>query len=155
MAEANSQADISWNDELWIGRTSGGSTTWTQIMGIEEIVMPERIPEDVDVTHQQSPGRSRETIPGLLPVGELSQPLQLWAAHPSQVMLQTLADLAAAGTAEDVSIEMNIAGIRRTYRGHVKAFTPSGTVGEKRMATLSAALFNVITPNPRTVSEDG
>lgn len=152
MAEAVSQADISWNDELWIGRTSGSTTTWTQIMGVEEIAMPERVPEDVDVTHQQSPGRSRETIPGLLPVAELSQSLQLWAEHASQTMLQTLADLTAAGTPEDVSVEMNIGGIRRTYRGHIKAFTPTGTVGEKRMATLAASLFNVIAPNPRALS---
>lgn len=152
MVEVVSQADVAWQDELWVGRTSGGSLAWTQILGIEELAMPEKTPDDIEVTHMQSPGRSRETIPGLLPVADFAQDLQFWPTHASQVLLDELAGLSEAGTAEDVQIEFNVGGIRRTYRGHITGFTPSGSVGEKRMASLAAKIFGRITPNPRTVA---
>lgn len=151
--EIASQADISYQDELWIGRTSGSQTTWTQILGVEEIGMPEKAPDDVDVTHQQSPGRSKETIPGLLAAADWSQDLQFWPGHASQVMLDELATLTEAGTPEYISIEFNVGGLRRTYRGYVSTFTPTGSVGDKRTASLAAKIFERITPNPRTVAE--
>ena len=147
--EVASQADIGWQDELWIGRTVAEVTTWTQILGVETLGTPERTPEEVDVTHMQSPGRTRETIPGLLTSADWSQELQYWPAHESQVLLDTLAGLTETGEKEDVLVEFGVGGVRRTYRGHVNTFTPSSTVGDKRMVTLGMKIFERITPNPR------
>lgn len=154
--ETASKATISYKDELWIGRSAsgGGSPVFTQILGIETVAMPARVPEDVDVTHQQSPGRSRETIPGLLPVAEFSQDMQFWPTDPGQMIVDELADLTEAGTPEDMLLEMVVGDIRRTYRGHVTAYTPSGTVGDKRMAAMSAKLFERRTDNPRVPEAD-
>ncbi|WP_294932425.1 phage tail tube protein [uncultured Paracoccus sp.] len=154
--EVASQVGIGWQDELWIGRSAsgGGSTTWTQILGIETIDAPEKVPEDIDVTHMQSPGRTRETIPGLLAAADWSQELQYWPDHASQQLLDTLAALNETGEKEDVMVEFVVGGIRRTYRGYVNHFTPQSSVGEKRMATLSMKIFNRISPDPR-VPEDG
>lgn len=151
--EAASQADIGYQDELWIGRTPTppGAVVWTQILGIEEIGMPEKTPEDVDVTHMQSPGRSRETIPGLMAAADFSQEMQFWPQHPSQVLLDELATLTEEGTREDVQVEMNVAGMRRTYRGYVNTFTPNASVGEKRTATLSLKVFERVA-NSRVVA---
>ena len=154
--EVASQVGIGWQDELWIGRTAsgGGAATWTQILGVETIDTPEKVPEDIDVTHMQSPGRTRETIPGLLAAADWSQEIQYWPAHESQVLLDELATLNETGEKEDVMVEFVVGGIRRTYRGYVNAFTPQSSVGEKRMATLAMKIFNRISPDPR-VPEDG
>ncbi len=150
--EVASQADIGWQDELWIGRTVAEVTTWTQILGVETLGTPERTPEEADVTHMQSPGRTRETIPGLLTSADWSQELQYWPAHESQELLETLAGLTETGEKEDVLVEFGVGGVRRTYRGYVNTFTPTSTVGEKRMATLGMKIFERITPNPREVT---
>lgn len=150
--EIPSQAEIGYQDELWIGRTptGGGEETWLQILGIESLNTPEKTPEDVDVTHMQSPGRTRETIPGLLASADWSQDLQYWPGHASQVLLEELAGLTEDGDREDIHVEFIVGGIRRTYRGYVNAFTPQSSVGEKRMATLSMKIFERVTPDPRT-----
>ena len=149
MVEIASQVDISYQDELWIGRTEGSSTEWTQILGLETVSPPERAPEEIDVTHQQSPGRTRETIPGLLSSADWSQELQYWPEHESQALLEELATLTEDGTAEHVMVEFVVGGVRRTYRGYVNAFTPTGPVGDKRMVNLAMKIFERITPDPR------
>lgn len=142
MAEAASQATVSYDDQLWIGREDGGSTTWMQVFGVEEVAMPENTPDDIDVTHQQSPGRTKETIPGMLAAADYSQDMQYWPADPGQVALDELAELSGEGTQEYVKFAFVVGGVQRTYRGYVKTFTPTATVGEKRMASLTAAIFN-------------
>lgn len=129
MVEIASKADIGYQDELWIGQYPSGGTgtpTFTQILGVETVGMPEKIPEDVDVTHMQSPGRSRETMPGLLPVGDLSQEMQFWPTDPGQIIVDEMATLTEAGTREIVLLEMVVGGMRRTYRSYVTSYTPSG-----------------------------
>lgn len=154
MAELASQAEVAWNDELWIGRTpsGGGTATWTQIFGVEELNTPERTPDDVDVTHMQSPGRNRETIPGLMGAADWSQDLQYWPTHTSQVLLDTLATLTETGEKEDVLVEFHVGGLRRTYRAYVNTFTPQASVGEKRMVTLSLKVFDRQATNPRVIT---
>lgn len=156
MVEVASQVGIGWQDELWIGRSAsggGGTVTWTQILGIETINAPEKVPEDIDVTHMQSPGRTRETIPGLLAAADWSQEVQYWPEHASQTLLDTLAALNETGEKEDVMVEFVVGGIRRTYRGYVSHFTPQSSAGEKRMATLAMKIFERVTPNPREPEE--
>ncbi|KEP68434.1 hypothetical protein DL1_11945 [Thioclava dalianensis] len=149
MVEKVSQADIAYQEELWIGRTVAEATTWTQILGIKELSMPESVPEDVDATHMQSPGRTKETIPGLLPVADWSQDKQYWAGDPGDVLLDELAALTEAGTSEDVLVEFKIDDSRRTYRGYVNSFTIGGTVGELRMATVAMKIFERQATNDR------
>lgn len=154
MVEVATQASISYQEEMWIGRTpeGGGAVAWTQVLGIETVGMPEKTPEEVDATHQQSPGRTREVIPGMLTSADMSQEMQYWPAHVSQILLDELAALTEAGTKEDILVEFNVGGLRRTYRGYVSTFIPTGTVGEKRMVTLGLKLFERLATNPRTVT---
>lgn len=149
---------IAYDWELWIGREDdpGPGTTWTQIYGFETLPFPDQVPEDVDVTHINSPGRTRETIPGLLPVVDWSQEKQLWPADAGDVLLEALAVLTAAGTREIVQFEFNIdpagTSIRRTYRGYVNSFNPSGTVGDKAMGSLAIKILDRQATNPRTIA---
>lgn len=157
MPERRSEADVSWGDQLYIGRfaSGGGDPAFTQIYGIETMPMPERAPEDMDVTHQQSPGRSRETIPGLMAAADYSLEKQLWATDAGDLLLDELAGLSEAGNAEHVLIEFVVADIRRTYRGYVNAFTPQAPVGEKRPVTVAFKIFNRVTPDPRPLPPAG
>lgn len=149
--EVPSRADVAWQDELWIGRTAsgGGSPTWTQILGIETISMPERVPESIRVTHMQSPGRNHEDIPGFMDSADHGQDLQDWGED--EVFLELLDDLAAlteAGTPEYVQIAFVVGKRQRTYRGYVNSFTPAATVAEKRTAAASFKILNRIKPDP-------
>jgi len=155
MPQIASKADIAYDWELWIGRNLN-TPVWTQIRGFEALPFPEQAPEDIDVTHLQSPGRTRETIPGLLPVAAWSQGKQLWVGDDGDQLLTTLADLTEAGTKEDVLIEFNLdpsgTAIRRTYRGYVNTFTPTGSVGDKAMATVSMKIMERQASNARTIA---
>jgi hypothetical protein len=160
MPQIASKADIAYDWELWIGRTTiveeAPVVTWTQIRGFESLPFPEQVPEDVDVTHMQSPGRTRETIPGLLPVADWSQEKQLWDGDDGDVLLFALADLTEAGTKEDVLIEFNLipAGTsrRKTYRGYVNSYIPTETMGDKAMASLNLKLMELQASNTRTIA---
>lgn len=155
MTQSAFAGDIAYDWEFWIGRDSGGATVWTQIYGFENLPFPDQVPEDVDVTHMQSPGRTRETIPGMLPVADWSQEKQLWDGDPGDTLLEELADLTAAGDRETVLMEFNVdpsgAGIRRTYRGYVNSYIPTGSVGDKSMASVSVKIMDRQPTNPRTI----
>jgi hypothetical protein len=156
VVEVASKADIGYQDELWIGRTVSSTTTWTQILGITELAAPSKVPDDIDVTHMQSPGRSRETIPGLLAIGDWSQDLQYWPGEAHDTLLEDLAEQTETGDREIVQIEFLFATgatpVRRTYSGYVNEYTPQGSVGEIRTVTLGLKLFDRVTPNPRTIA---
>lgn len=155
MAQAASQAELAYDWELWIGRTVAATLTWTQIYGFEALPFPEQTPEDIDVTHLQSPGRTRETIPGLLPVADWSQEKQLWN-DAGDDLLEELATLTATGEREDVLFEFNIdpdgTGLRRTYRGYVNQFTPTGSVGDKSMVTAAFKILDRQLTNDRVIA---
>lgn len=156
MTQKSFAGDIAYDWELWIGRTVATVTTFTQIFGFETLPFPDQVPEDIDVTHLQSPGRTRETIPGLLPVADWSQEKQYWPADAGDVMLEALAALTAAGTKEEVLIEFNIdpagTSARRTYRGYVNSYTPTGTVGDKAMASLAVKIMDRQSTNSRVIA---
>lgn len=155
MAQKAFAGEIAYDWELWIGRTAGETTTWTQIFGLESLPFPDQVPEDIDVTHHQSPRGTRETIPGLLPVVDWSQDKQLWPGDAGDTLLETLAGLTAAGTKEDVLVEFNLdpagTSIRRTYRGYINSYTPTGSVGDKAMASLSVKIMERQSSNARTI----
>ena len=152
--------EIAYDWELWIGRTAlvedEPVTTFTQIYGFESLPFPDQVPEDEDATHMQSPGRTRETIPGLLPVADWSQEKQMWPEDPGDILLDTLASLTAAGTEELVLIEFNLlpagTSIRRTYRGYINSYIPTGTVGTKAMVSMSAKIMDRQATNARVIA---
>lgn len=152
MTGVASEVDVAYGDQLWIGRTVGETTTWTEILGIETLNFPTKAPEEVDVTHLRSPGRSRETIPGLMPVADWSQAIQYWPGEDHDVLLESLYAVAEGGERELVLVEFFVeGGARRTYSGYVDDYTPQGTVGDKRMVNLGLKLFDRQETNPRTL----
>ena len=159
MGQTASKADIAYDWELWIGRETGTEqdpeTTWTQIRGFTALPFPDQQPERQDVTHMQSPGRARETIPGLLPEAEWSQEKQLWPDDDGDVLLKDLSGLTRAGTPEEVLIEFNLepdgTSFRETFRGEVASYVPTGTVGDVAVANLSLLIRDPQATNPRVI----
>lgn len=159
MTQKEFAGDIAYDWELWVGREpvpGAGGHVFTQIYGFESLPFPDQMPEDQDVSHMQSPGRTRESTPGMLPAVDFSQEKQFWKGDPGDIILDALAALTFAGTKENVLIEFNLdpAGnsSRRTYRGYVNSYTPTGTVGEKIMANLSAKLLDRQPANARVIA---
>jgi hypothetical protein len=158
MPQAAFGGDIAYDWEMWIGRAGGTeqapTTDWTQIYGWTDLPWPDQVPEDIDVTHMQSPGRTRETMPGLLPVAEWSQQKQLWQDAGDDV-LEALADLTRAGTRELVLIEFNLipagSSYRTTWQGYVNSFIPMGTVGGVAMVNVNLRLMQPQATNTRTI----
>lgn len=157
MPQVASEVEIAYDWEMWIGRTTivedAPVVNWTQIYGFEDLPFPAQVPEDVDVTHMQSPGRTREAIPGLLPVADVSLTKQYWPNNAGDELLETLSALTASGDREDVLMEFHISGAaRRTYRGYVNSFDPTGTVGDKAMAAINLKVFEPQATNERVIA---
>jgi len=134
MPEALSQVDIGYGTVIRVGR--GETPTWTQIMGGEQAGVPSQPPEDIDVTHFQSPGRTRETMPGLKPVADFDLELQYWPDSDTDVLLMELADLTSAGEREIVLLEITPNGGQTwTFQAYLNAYVPSMAVGDKQMVT--------------------
>lgn len=156
MAQKDFAGSIAYDWELWVGRTESETLTWTQIYGFTDFPFPDQVPDDEDATHMQSPGRTKETTPALLPVADWSQEKQLWSGDPGDVLLDALATLTAAGTAENVLIEFNMDPegglVRRTYRGYINSYTPTGSVGGKSMVNVAAKIMDRQPTNVRVIA---
>lgn len=134
MPEALSQVDIGYGTVSRVGR--GAGPTWTQIMGGETAAVPSQPPEDIDVTHFQSPGRTRETMPGLKPVADYELELQYWPGSATDLLLTELADLTSAGSREIVLLEITPnGGSTWIFQAYLNEYVPSMAVGDKQMVT--------------------
>ena len=158
MAQKAFDGVVTYDWELWVGRKIGAATeyTFTQIFGMKDLPFPDQMPESLDVTHINSPGNTKEKIGGMMDSVEVSQEKQYWPDDAGDRVLLDLAALSAAGNAEDVLIEFNIkpdgTSERRTYRGHVLGYNPTGAVGEIAMANLSMEVFDRQAANERTIA---
>ncbi|MBL1438338.1 MAG: hypothetical protein COB08_019340 [Rhodobacteraceae bacterium] len=131
-----SLVDIGYGTKIRIGR--GGGPAWTNIMGAEKASVPSQPPEDIDVTHFDSPDRTRETMPGMKAVADYGLELQYWTGSPTDLLLQELSDLTGAGTRELVLLEITPnGGTTVMYQCYVNEYVPSMSVGEKQMVAAS------------------
>lgn len=136
MAEMLSQVEVGFGSVVRVG--VGPTPTWTQLYGLETVTMPSQPPEDIDVTHQQSPGRTRETRPGLKAVADWSLEMQYWAGSDTDVLLEGLAEQTDAGEPTIVLLEITVyGGSPRTFQAYLNEYLPSSPIGEKQMVTAN------------------
>ncbi len=134
MPEQLSQVQIGHGTVIRVGR--GATPEWTQIMGGETAGIPSQPPEDIDVTHFQSPGRTRETMPGMKPVADYSLELQYWPGSDTDVLLTELDELTAAGNREIVLLEITPnGGSTWVFQSYLNEYVPQMSVAEKQMVT--------------------
>ncbi|WP_404861863.1 hypothetical protein [Georhizobium sp. MAB10] len=149
MPEQNSLVDIGYGSVIRVGR--GATPEWTQLMGLETVTVPSQPPEDVDVTHQQSPGRTRETKPGMKPVADYALEMQYWPGSDTDVLLTELDELTVQGNREIVLLEITPnGGATWTFQAYLNEYIPSSPLGEKQMVTANwkvmARVFEEVTP---------
>jgi hypothetical protein len=136
MPEVNSQVDIGYGSVIRVGRGSGPA--WTQLYGLETVTVPSQPPEDIDVTHQQSPGRTRETKPGMKPVADYALEMQYWPGSDTDVLLTELDVLTSEGNREIVLLEITPnGGSTWTFQAYLNEYIPSSPLGEKQMVTAN------------------
>lgn len=136
MPEQNSQVDIGYGSVVRFGR--GVTPTWTQLMGLETVTVPSQPNEDIDVTHQQSPGRTRETMPGLKPVADYALEMQYWPGSDTDVLLTELDELTAKGEREIGLLEITPnGGATWTFMAYLNEYVPTSPLGEKQMVTAN------------------
>lgn len=137
MPEQTSQVDIGYGSVVRVGR-GASPAVFTQLMGLETVTVPSQPPEDVDVTHQQSPGRTRETIPGLKPVADYALEMQYWPGSDTDTLLVELDEKTAQGNREIVLLEITPnGGATWTFMAYLNEYVPTSPLGEKQMVTAN------------------
>lgn len=72
MAEHATQAVIGWGSNLALGRGDGPPETFDPIMEVVSFDPPDEKGDDIEVTHFESPDRTKEYIRGMIDAGEAS-----------------------------------------------------------------------------------
>lgn len=138
---ASSGVTLGHGTKVRVGRiTSGsGAVTWTTLKGVEEAQFPDKTPDDVDVTHLESPGGSEESIPGLKKLGTLPMPIQY---APGGETDEVLSELDASSPKEDFILEITpVGGIAKQWYSYVNSWRPTGINAKDKM--MAEAIFKV------------
>ena len=86
---AASQAALGYGSKFLISDNSSPGV-YTEIAEVFNITPPSFEADDVDVTHNQSPNSTRETIPGLKTPGDCSFEMNFVPGSSSDVLIRTL-----------------------------------------------------------------
>ncbi|WP_127109929.1 hypothetical protein [Pararhodobacter zhoushanensis] len=116
---------------LRVGR--GETPDWIIITGLQNVEWPDRMPADLDVTHQASPGATEENRPGLLPAVDWTQEMLLDAGSDGDTALTELnVRDGATGDKELHLVEITVGtGVNKkqlTCMGYLKDYKPVGAL---------------------------
>ncbi|WP_414898431.1 phage tail tube protein [Rhodovulum sp. YEN HP10] len=100
---------------------------------VNEITPPNQQADDIDVTHQKSPGKTREYIAGMIEPGDMTVSLNWIPGSPTDLVIQSLK---ASGARRRMRIAWNN-GIAWTFTGYIKGFEPSTALGDKMTGTVT------------------
>ncbi|MDF1801724.1 phage tail tube protein [Thalassovita sp.] len=133
---SSSGAVRGYGSTVRIGR--GETPAWTKLTGVEEFDFPDQTPDDVPVTHLESPSDTEEGIPGMKKLAAWSLNMHYVPGNASDVLLMALAD-----TREAVLLELTAVGAGAVqYAAYVKSWRPTGIKGtDKMMAELSMTVM--------------
>ena len=143
---AVSAAMIGYNSKIFVESADSPNDsppTYNELAEITNITPPNFETDDVDVTHMQSPNRTREFIAGLTDPGEASFEMN-WVPGSATDML--LLDLKTAGTV----VNWKIVWPNATYwefTGYVKGFEPTAETEDKLTATITIRVSGSVTPS--------
>ena len=106
-----------------VGR--GETPDWTPITGLQNVEFPDRIPADLDITNQASPGAAEENMPGLLPAIDWSLDLLLDSGSDGDTALDELNERTGASK-ELHLVEVSVGGKTLTCVAYLKDYKPNG-----------------------------
>ncbi|MBA2627186.1 MAG: hypothetical protein H0U85_04185 [Gemmatimonadales bacterium] len=133
---AETQARIGFGTLL---KRGNGATpeVFTTIAEVKSITPPQADADDVDVTHMESPGRSREFIQGLTNPGEASFEVNWIPDDPTQDHLTGLLADQQAGTVRNWQIVLPAGLLTWGFRGYVKKFNPDIPTDKELKASVT------------------
>lgn len=125
---------------------------FVKLAGIGDVTFPVNETEEVEVTHQESPGRAKEFIAGLTDNGEVSVPVHYVPLSPTDMLLNSI-----RATGETVQIRFTAAngGPPETYAGFCKRYARTAPVQGAMTAEAVFRISGIIEPESEPpVSED-
>ena len=131
-----SQAMIGYGSKFYIesANSPGDSPPhYNEIAEVFNITPPNEQTDDVDVTHNQSPNRRREFIPGLIDAGECSFEMNFVPGSASDMILL---DLKTAGTVVNCKVLFPNAATWE-FLAFVKGYEISMATEDKMTATVT------------------
>ena len=133
-------ADIGYNSTLEVSTTPGGST-YTAIGEVTSITPPNESVDVIDVTHMDSPNRTREFIQGLIDPGDASAEVN-WV--PGGVTEDFVLGWRTSGETRNVRITM-ANDTTYTFPAFVTGWSPQAPVDGKLAATLTMKVAGAVT----------
>jgi len=135
-----SNADLGYNTRFAI-EDAPGSGVFVELAEVYSVTPPEVTIGEVDVTHFQSPGRSRQYIPALSDNGMAQAEMNY---IPNSVTDQRLEALRAAGTVLAMRITYPN-GARVTFPAYVSTYAKSIPVDDRMTATAGFKVSGAVT----------
>lgn len=128
---AASEASLGYGSKFKI--TDPATTTLIDIAEVFNITPPNFEADDVDVTHNQSPNRTRETIAGLKSPGDCSFEMNFVPGSSSDVLIRSL-----LGSGEQVDCQIEFPNAETwDFLASVKGYEVSLPTDDKMTATVS------------------
>lgn len=117
------------------------SSTWTELGEVHNVTPPNESVDQVDVTHMQSPNRTREFIQGLIDPGDMTVEMN----HiPSSATDAYLIAWRSAGDKRSVRITYpNL--VTDTFPAFILGYSPTMGVADKMSAQLKLKVAGAIT----------
>jgi len=137
---AASQAALGYGSYFRISNNDSPGI-YTDIAEVFNITPPNFEADDVDVTHNQSPNRTRETIAGLKTPGDCSFEMNFIPGSASDVLIRLL-----LGTGEQRACQIQFPNaVTWSFLASVKGYEVSMPTDDKMSATVSMQVSGDIT----------
>lgn len=121
---------------------SGGTGAFIQVKECNSLSAPENVADDVEVTHLESPNRTKEFIAGFMDTGEGSFSGNYIPSDPGQLQL---IDAEGTGLKSGFKIILPETLGQITWSGYVKSFNPVIETGAQLTFNCSVKASGVIT----------
>jgi hypothetical protein len=144
---------ISHGNTVRVGR--GPTPTWTKLVGVQNVDVPEPAPADLDATHQDSGGFTEENIPGLNAAIDWPLDMLYVPGSATDAALVALNARDANGAKEFHLLEITVGGVAHTYMVYLKTYAPKGPLKGNLMANATwRVMGRVANATPPAPPED-
>lgn len=127
-----SDAILGYGITYEISTTTGGSI-YTELGEVTDIELPSDETEEVDVTHYQSPDRTREFIAGLINTGDAGFTINWIPGNATDVLLR---GLRISGATRNHRLTFPN-GTTVTYPAFIKGYAPSAPIDDRLTAQFT------------------
>lgn len=134
--------ELGYGTTVELSEDSG--TTWVKLVGIQDVEIPFGEADEVEVTHMESPNRTREFIGGLKTASDVTIPGLYVKGSATDEKIKTL-------HASGATIQIRFSDVDDTtnpivFTGYVKAYTISRPVDGPRTFELGLKLNAEVAP---------